>query len=491
LNKGINSVLPLIIIFAPWITFAGAAFWGRSHPRYAKAVYVGSTAVALCLILPFYHRALHGRVTVQRLLTVVPGIKLALRVDTLGFYFAILLAFLWLLATVFSLGYIHEHETRYYCFMSLTLSFCLGVAFSANMFTLFIFYELMSLSTYPLIIHDETDQARRAGLKYLIYSVSAGAVILAALLLQFFYAGTLDFIGRGTLTLADASRSVLLVIFSVYMLGFGVKSCIMPLHGWVPDAHPAAPAPASALLSGVILKIGAFGIIRVIFDVFGVRQLRVLGVSLPMLVVASVTIVVGSLFAITQTDLKRRLAYSSVAQVSYIILGLFLLAPAGATGGLLQVSYHAFMKSTLFFCSGIIMHETGKRDVRELGGVGSKIPLTMLAFSVAALGMMGVPATAGFIVKWMLGVGCIGAHRPWFIAVLLASSLLNAVYFLPIIYLAFFKGEPVGNMLKHETKRTMLVPVLITGAFVLILGIFVTVPGLPYSLVKTIVHSVF
>jgi multicomponent Na+:H+ antiporter subunit D len=180
-----------------------------------------------------------------------------------------------------------------------------------------------------------------------------------------------------------------------------------------------------------------------------------------------------------------------VAQVSYIILGLFLLTPSGAIGGLLQVSYHAFMKSTLFLCSGIIIHETGKRDVRELDGVGAKIPLTMLAFSVAALGMMGVPATAGFIVKWMLGVGCIEAHRTWFIAVLLVSSLLNAVYFLPIIYVAFFKGNPVGSLLKHETKKTMLVPVLITGAFVLILGIFVTVPGLPYSLVKTIVNSIF
>ena len=491
MSKGTSSVLPVIIVFTPWLALLSAALWGKARPKLARALYVGITAATLCLILPFYARALDGAVTTQRLLGVVSGISLSLRIDTVGFYFAILLAFLWLLATVFSLGYIHERQTRYYCFMALNLSFCIGVAFSANMFTLFIFYELMSLCTYPLIIHDETEQARKAGLKYLVYSISAGAVILAGVLLQFFYAGTLDFTGHATLTFADASKPVLLVIFSIYMLGFGVKACIMPLHGWVPDAHPAAPAPASALLSGVILKIGIFGIIRVMFDVFGIKQLRVLGVSLPMLIVASFTIIVGSLFAITQTDLKRRLAYSSVAQVSYIVLGLFLLTPAGAVGGLLQVANHAFMKATLFLCSGIIIHETGKRDVRELDGVGSKLPLTMLAFSVAALGMMGVPATAGFITKWELGVGSIQAHRPYFIAVLLVSSLLNAVYFLPIIYAAFFKGDPVGGMLKHETKPTMLVPVLITGAFVLILGIFVTVPGLPYSLVKVITRAVF
>ena len=490
-SKGTSSVLPVIIIFTPWLALAGAAAWGRRRPRIAKAAYLASTVAALALIASLYGRALDGVVTTQHLMELVSGISLSFRIDTTGFYFAILLAFLWLLAIVFSFGYVHQRETRYYSFMALNLSFCLGVAFAANMFTLFIFYELMSLCTYPLIIHDETEQARRAGLKYLVYSVSAGAVILAALLLQFFYSGTLDFTGSATLTPADASRTVLLVVFSIYMVGFGVKACIMPLHGWVPDAHPAAPAPASALLSGVILKIGVFGIIRVVFDVFGVRELRALGVSLPMLVIASITIILGSLFAITQTDLKRRLAYSSVAQVSYIILGLFLLVPYGATGGLLQVANHAFMKATLFFCSGIIIHETGERDVRRLDGVGSKVPLTMIAFTVAALGMMGLPATAGFITKWELGVGCVQAHRPYFIAVLLVSSLLNAVYFLPIVYSAFFKGKPSESFRRHETKRTMLVPVLISGAFVIILGVFVTVPGLPYSLVKVIVSAVF
>jgi len=486
-----NSVLPLLIVAAPWLALVGAFFWGKKRPRIAKVVYVGSTAATFLLILPFYSRALDGVVSRQHLVAMTPQIRLAFRVDTVGFYFALLLATLWLLATIYSLGYIHTRETRYYCFTAINLSFCLGVAFSANMFTLFIFYELLSLFTYPLIIHDETEEARRAGLKYLVYTITAGGVILAGLIMQFYYGGTLSFLAHGSLNLAQISRPVLLTIFAIYMLGFGVKACIMPLHGWVPDAHPAAPAPSSALLSGVILKVGAFGIIRVVFNVFGVDLLRNLGVALPMLYVASFTIIVASLFAITQNDLKRRLAYSSVAQVSYIILGLFLLSKDGAIGGLLQIAHHAFMKGTLFLCAGVIIHETGKRNIRDMDGIGSKLPLTMGAFSVAALAMIGTPLTCGFITKWELGMGSIQAHRTYFIIVLLISSLLNAVYFLPIIYIAFFKGNPIERAWKRETARTMLVPLLITAAFVVILGIFVTVPGLPYSLVKVVVRAVF
>lgn len=494
MSKSTASILPVIIFFMPWLALIGAFLWGKSRPRLAKAVYIGSISATLLAILPLMPRALDGAVTTQKLVGVAPNINLAFRVDTVGFYFALLLAVLWLLCAIYSLGYIHARETRYYCFLTLNLSFCLGVALSANMFTLFIFYELMTLFTYPLIIHEETEQARRAGLKYLVYSVSAGAVILLALILQYYYGGTLSFLGHGTLKLSQVGKPVLLTIFSIYMLGFGVKACIMPLHGWVPDAHPAAPAPASALLSGVILKVGIFGIIRVVFDVFGIELLHILGLSLPMLIVASFTIIVASLFAITQDDLKRRLAYSSVAQVSYIVLGLFLLTPDGATGGLLHIAHHAFMKGCLFLCAGVIIHETKKKNVSEMDGIGSRIPLTMAAFAVAALGMIGTPLTCGFITKWFLGLGTIQAHRPYFIAVLLLSSLLNAIYFLPIIYVAFFKGRSPGDesrLLKRETKRSMLVPVMITGCMVIVLGVFVTVQGFPYSLVKVVINAFF
>lgn len=490
MGRETRSFLPILIIFMPWLSLVGALLWRNRRPGLARFVYVGSSVLVFFFILPLYPRAMKGIVSTQTIVEIAPRITLGFRVDTLGFYFALLLSVLWVIASFYSLGYISSRETRYYCFLSLNLSFCLGVALSANIFTLFIFYELMSLFTYPLIIHDETDIARRAGLKYLVYSITAGAIILAALIMQFYYTGTLAFTGRATIGGAGVSTGVLKVIFSIYMLGFGVKACIMPLHGWVPDAHPAAPAPASALLSGVILKVGVFGILRVIYDVFGVDLLRKLGVSLPMLYVASITIIVASIFAITQTDLKRRLAYSSVGQVSYIIFGLFLLSKSGAAGAMLHIAHHAFMKGTLFLCSGIIMHELGTKDVRKMDGAGAKIPLTMIAFSIAALGMMGTPVTCGFISKWLLGVGSVEAHRAYFISVLLISSLLNAVYFLPIIYSAFFKKVTVKRLFSDEAPSTMLLSTLICVFFVLVLGVLVTVPGLPYSLIKVVMKVI-
>lgn len=524
--RGLEWLTPLVV-FAPFTAVAAAAVLGPARQRATALVNVCVSALTLALVLPFYPGALAGEVARTRLVDVAPRLSISLRVDTLGFYFALLLALLWLLATIYSLGYMREGQARFHSFLALNLSFCLGVAFSANMFTLFIFYELMSLFTYPLIIHDGTERARRAGLKYLVYAISAGAVLLAAVIINYYYAGTLDFGAGGMLSAAGTSTGAMLTLFALYMLGFGVKASIMPLHGWVPDAHPAAPAPASALLSGVILKMGAFGMIRVLFDVFGMRSISRLGVALPMLWVASVTIIVASIFAITQDDLKRRLAYSSIAQVSYIILGLFFITQAGETGGLLQVAHHAVMKGTLFLCSGVILHETSRRNISEMAGIGRRLPVTMGAFSVAALGMIGMPLTCGFITKWQLGVGAMQAHRGYFIAILLASSLLNAVYFLPIIYTAFFREEagaradgeagaladdetraPAGDRppgagdtaggrngglprFGREAPATMLVPLGITASLVVILGIFVTAPGLPYDIVKTIVGAVF
>lgn len=477
-------------MLAPWLSLPAALLWRRVRPGLAKAFYVATPALVLLMMLPLYPRIMGGEVLHLQIVEMAPRIALAFRIDALGFYFGLLLAVLWLLAGIYSLGYIHTKETRYYTFLALNLSFCLGVVYSANMFTLFVFYELMGLFAFPLIIHTETEKARRAGTKYLAYTVTAGAVLLAAMILQFNYGETLSFLGGGVFGPCAAGRTVLLSVFGIYIAAFGVKACIMPLHGWVPDAHPAAPAPASALLSGVILKMGVFGIIRVVHDVFGIELLREMGVSLPMMVIAGFTILAASLYAITQDDLKRRLAYSSVAQVSYIILGIFMLSPTGGTvGGLLHVAHHAFMKGTLFLCAGVIVHETGKHNVSELDGVGARIPLTMVAFSIAALGMLGMPVTCGFISKWLLGIGAVSIGQTHFIAVLMLSSLLNAVYFLPIVYAAFFRDGVFRKAEGPETSRTMLVPVLICAAFVIILGLLVTLPGLPHSLVSVIVRG--
>ncbi len=419
-----------------------------------------------------------------------------LTVDTLGYYFALILSFLWMLATLYSISYIDHKENRFFAFMAMCESFILACAFGANMFTYFIFYELMTFGSYPLIIHEETTQARRAGYKYLVYAVSAGTVLFFAIVAHYFWGGgNLSFGAYGTLTLASASRAALMVIFFTYLARFGVKAAIMPLHGWVPDAHPAAPSPASALLSGVILKAGAFGIIRVVFNVFGVNLMRDLGVFIVMAILACITIVVASVFALTQDNLKRRLAYSSIGQVSYIILGLSMLTYDGSLGGVMHLTHHALMKGCLFLCAGVILVKTGKKNISEMKGIGYKLPITMICFAVCALAMMGTPPSVGFITKWLLGSGSLEAGLPIYIVILLTSALLNAAYFLPIIYIAFFQWEDGDEKPKlhfgKEADHKLVVPVVLLAALAIVVGVWVTVPGFPYSLANPVMEKIY
>jgi NADH:ubiquinone oxidoreductase subunit 5 (subunit L)/multisubunit Na+/H+ antiporter MnhA subunit len=249
------------------------------------------------------------------------------------------------------------------------------------------------------------------------------------------------------------------------------------------------------LLSGVILKAGAFGIIRVVFNVFGVNLMRDLGVFIAMAILACITIVVASVFALTQDNLKRRLAYSSIGQVSYIILGLAMLSQDGALGGVMHLTHHALMKGCLFLCAGVVLVKTGIKNISEMKGIGYKIPITMICFSVCALAMMGTPPSVGFITKWLLGSGSLEAGLPVYIAILLTSALLNAAYFLPIIYIAFFQweeGEEKPKLhLGKEADHKLVVPVVILAALVIIVGVWVTVPGFPYSLANPVVEEIY
>ncbi len=479
-----NSVIPLIAVFLPWVSVAAVLFLPKDEQRHKKIIHVAVSVAAFGLVLSLLPRALDGQAFNFNLFSITDNLRIALRVDTLGYYFGLLISFMWMLATIYSLRYIDHKEDRFFGFLLLVLSFSLGAAFAENMITYFIFYELMTFGSYPLIVHEETPEARKAALKYLVYAIFGGSVLLFALIAQFYWGGNLSFNGAGVLSAANISRAALVTIFVAYLVGFGVKASIMPLHGWVPDAHPAAPSPASALLSGVILKLGAFGIIRVVFNVFGVSLFKQLNLDLVLAIVASVTIVLASVFALTQDNLKRRLAYSSIGQVSYILLGLGLLSQDAALGGVMHITHHALMKGCLFFCAGIIIIETGKRNISDMEGIGFRLPVTMLCFSVAALAMMGVPPSVGFVTKWLLGVGSLQAKEAFFIIVLLISALLNAAYFLPIIYTAFFKGERQPLRWRGETSWAMLWPTCIVAFLVIFAGIYITAPGLPYSLVK-------
>jgi multicomponent Na+:H+ antiporter subunit D len=490
-----TSALPLVAMLAPLLSLAVIMAIPNRSPALRKWVCVLGSVAAFGLVLAMLPDILDGHGFSLSITGMTGDLEIGLAVDNLGYYFGLVLSFMWVLATLYSVKYIDHKENRFFAFMALCEAFLLGCAFSANMFTYFIFYELMTFGSYPLIVHEETDIARKAAFKYLVYAIFAGAVLTFAIIAHYFWGGNdLGFSSLGTLSLETASRTVLTVIFFLYLAGFGVKAAIMPLHGWVPDAHPAAPAPASALLSGVILKAGAFGIMRVVFNVFGVDLMRELKVYIPFAILASITIVLASVFAITQDNLKRRLAYSSIGQVSYILLGLALLTRDGALGGMMHLAHHAIMKGCLFLCAGIIVTRTGKKNVSEMKGIGYQLPLTMLCFSLCALAMMGTPPTVGFVSKWLLGNGALEAGEPIYLVVLLTSSLLNAVYFLPIIYAAFFQfedGHAPDFSFREKTRWEMLAPVMLLALLVLVVGIWIKVPGFPYTLVEPFVNVVF
>ena len=492
----IYSVRPLIAIFLPWISLLVIMIIPRSHGRLKRVIHILGSLATFGMVLSLLPDILDGKVFGINIASLVEQINIHLTVDTLGYYYGLVLTFIWLLATIYSSGYIKHKENRYYSFMALCNSFILGCAFSQNMFTYFIFYELMTLGVYPLIIHEETDIARRAGIKYLKYAIPAGAVILFAVLSHYFWGGgNLSIVSPGTLSLETTSRTVLMMIFFCYLAGFGVKAAFVPLEGWVPDAHPAAPAPVSALLSGIILKAGVFGIIRVVLNVFGLTLFKNLDLWIYLAAITSITIVVASVLALTQDNLKRRLAYSSIGQVSYILLGLSLVSYYGALGGIMHLAHHALMKACLFFCAGIVLIQTGKKNISEMAGVGYRIPVTMVCFTICALAIMGTPPSVGFISKWLIGSGALQANKPIFAVILLISALLNAAYYLPIIYTAFFK-QPEGNehprlQFKGEVSPTMLWPTVVLAALVIFAGIWVTLPGFPHSLVSKVVVDLF
>lgn len=495
----LSMVIAIPIIFAVVILLVY-----KSSNRMKGELAVFSSALSLAFLLGFVPQILKGSMRAYTLIYMLPGISLELRADPLGLVFSTIAAMIWTLAAAYSVGYMEdEHaQTRYYSFLLLCLAWTLGIGLAANLFTFLVFYELFSLSTYPLIIHEETSEAFAAGKKYLIYILCGGTFVLFSIIYTYFLAGTMDLGSPGILSY-EKGVLPLSILFTTYILGFGVKGAIMPLHGWVPDAHPIAPSPFSALLSGIMVAAGTFGIARVIYNVFGADLVQMLGLGLILGYVVCFTIIVSSLLAIRQDDLKRRLAYSTIGQMGYIILGLSLLTKEGLIGSLVHVVNHAFMKGTLFLCAGVIIKTLGIRNISKMQGIGKRLPLTMGAFTVASLGMIGTPPLAGFISKWYLLLGALPT-RILFIVVLLIGSLLGAIYLLPIVYTAFFQkpkasanqgaisqGQVVSQeKLKlfpqgePETSLPMLFAVVIGAFGVFILGLLAEVNYFPIRLIR-------
>lgn len=432
-------------------------------------------------------------------LELLPDLELVLRAGPLSLLFVTLSTALWFVTTIYAIGYLEgsPHRSRFFGFFSLCVSATVGVALAGNLITFLLFYELLTLSTYPLVVHRGTEVARRAGQTYLVYTILGGALLLLGTVWLYSLTGTLEFTPQGFISgLGSEHDSALIMIFILLIAGLGVKAALFPLHGWLPQAM-VAPAPVSALLHAVaVVKAGAFGIVRVVYDVFGVGTAAALGVTMPLAGLAAFTIIYGSVRALFQDDLKRRLAFSTISQVSYIILGVAIVGPIATIGGLVHLVHQGLMKITLFFCAGNLAETLEIHKVSEMNGVGRRMPWTMAAFTIGAFGMIGAPPIAGFISKWYLGLGALDAGQEWVILVLVGSSLLNAMYFLPILYRAWFSEPPSQWPVDHqfgrkETAWALLLPPLFTAAFALGVGLFASLPFSPLDWVKLIAAREF
>ncbi|MBM4182460.1 MAG: monovalent cation/H+ antiporter subunit D family protein [Betaproteobacteria bacterium] len=414
--------------------------------------------------------------------SVLPGLDLVFKADALALLFVALSTLLWLFTTLYAIGYLEgsPHRSRFFGFFSLCVTATMGIAMAGNLFTFFVFYELLTLATFPLVVHRGTPQAMRGGTVYLAYTLGGGAVLLTGIVWLHGLTGSADFAHGGYLAVLGAEQAgPLQIIFLLLIAGVGVKAAIVPLHGWLPQAM-VAPAPVSALLHAVaVVKAGAFGVVRVVYEVYGVEFAQSLDLLTPLALAAAVTIVWGSLRALAQEDLKKRLAFSTVSQVSYIVLGVALFGPLGTVGGLVHLVHQGVMKITLFFCAGNYAETLGIHKVSEMDGAGRRMPLTTVAFTVAALGMMGAPLTAGAVSKAWLTDGAEAAGMGWAVWVLIASSLLNAAYFLPILWRAWLRPTPAAWPEEYiprrglrETSALLLWPPLVTAAAVVLAAIF-------------------
>jgi len=428
--------------------------------------------------------------------TMLPGVEFVLRADALSMLFAGLSALLWLLTTVYAVGYLENspNRSRFFGFFSLCVASTMGVALAGNLFTFFLFYEMLTLSTYPLVVHRGTEKALKAGRNYIIYTLTGGAVLLLGIAWLHGLAGDLPFKEGGHFAAVPGSWHLpLTLIFVLLIGGLGVKAALIPLHGWLPQAM-VAPAPVSALLHAVaVVKAGAFGIIRVIFEIYGLEAADAMGLLPVLAVLAAFTIIYGSVRALFQSDLKRRLAFSTVSQVSYIVLGLCLFGPVGVAGGLVHLVHQGVMKITLFFCAGNYAETLGVHRIDELDGAGRRMPGTSSAFTLAAFGMIGAPPLAGFITKWTMGTGALAEGMPWVIGVLLLSSVLNCAYFLPILHRLWFAPQTQPwpeerSWGRLETGALLLWPPLITAILLVVFGVFAASAFSPLSWVQLIVR---
>jgi multicomponent Na+:H+ antiporter subunit D len=457
-------------------------------------------ATVLSLVGPVRAGALPGLAFVE----VVPGITLALEVEPLGLLFALVASFLWIVTTLYAIGYMRAHheenQTRFFFFFAISIAAAMGVAFSGNLFTLFAFYEVLTFCTFPLVTHHGTDAARKAGRTYLgILLTTSIAFQLLAIVWTWQLAGTLDFRPGGILA-GTASRGVLSALLVLFVFGVG-KAAVMPFHRWLPAAM-VAPTPVSALLHAVaVVKAGVFTVLKVCVYVFGLDLLATLPSATWLAWIAAATIILASLVALTKDNLKARLAYSTISQLSYVVLGGLLANPLGVIGGGMHIAMHAFGKITLFFVAGAVMVAAHETEISRMRGLGRTMPITFGAFFVGSLSIIGLPPAGGSWSKWFLGLGTLEAGQVGLLVVLMLSTLLSLYYLLEVPVQAFFgtppadahhghqshgAGDPAhASAGTHEAPLPSLAALVITAAATLVLFLL---PGPLYELMRMVVE---
>ncbi|MEC7875784.1 MAG: monovalent cation/H+ antiporter subunit D family protein [Pseudomonadota bacterium] len=424
------------------------------------------------------------------LFNVTSGLSIHFQIEPLGMLFACVASFLWFINSIYSIGYMrtneYKNQTRFYIYFALAIASTIGIAFSANLFTLFIFYEFLTLTTYPLVTHKETDEAKRAGRIYLgILLATSICLFLPAIIWTYHLTGTINFTPGGVFD-GHQEPTVIVILLIIFVYGIG-KAALMPVHRWLPSAM-VAPTPVSALLHAVaVVKAGVFSVVKIIIYIFSPALLSdTIDVNI-LLYLAGTTILIASIIALRSDNLKRRLAYSTISQLSYVILATALLVPISIAGAVLHILVHAFGKITLFFAAGSIYTTTKKTEVSQLNGIGKSMPWTMLAFAIGSLSMIGIPPTAGFLSKWFILQGALNIQSWFAVSIIVISTLLNAAYFLPIVYIAFFRDSGIKNdQGYHESPFPIVFAVFSTACITVILFFF---PEIPLQLIRLLIGA--
>lgn len=489
MNLSLELMLQLSIIM-PLLATVGIIATG-SKPNLREGVTITTSILLLYFVMNLYHGIKQGESISIQWWELLPGLQISFSVEPLGMLFALIASFLWLVTTVYAIGYMRSHheqnQTRFYTYFAIAIGSVMGIAFAGNLFTLFIFYEVLTLSTYPLVTHAGTEEAKKGGRIYLgILLGTSIAFFLLAVVSTWFVAGTLDFKPGGVFD-SNVNISVAGVILVLFVFGIG-KAAIMPFHRWLPAAM-VAPTPVSALLHAVaVVKAGVFTILKVCVLIFGIDLLSVLPTTQFLLYLAGASILLASLVAMRQDNLKARLAYSTVSQLGYVTLGALLATTSGVIGSSMHIAMHAFGKITLFFCAGAILVAAHKSKISEMRGLGRQMPVTMTAFFIASLSIIGVPPTGGTWSKWFLLMGTMEAEQWILMAALMISSLLNIAYLLPVPFRAFFPGAetPSANVGIKEAPLPSLIALCVTTIGCVILFVY---PQPIYEIAKAILAT--